>query len=1461
MLKNFFSISKNQVSVLTTLVVIIILASGYFFIYMPGNEKALQAQRFRALQHVDRNVHEKIENSAALLNNLLTNYQQGNDKEKATVLNYILKYPSKNFTLIKPEKLSIDKTMVWQNNADSICNIIVDSVNRQITLHLIKQQVNNNDSTIFQIGMKFNFNQFIEFLLPGNVFDEYIVFSNSKPVYESFPSGISYMVKDSLFTVRTGISSSLVVNHNISGTDYKMFLQSISLNAKSELVVTGLLSNSRYQQEKNRLPTTIILLLVTILFTIIVAFPWIKLYQMGSKDRLTLTDGISSMFISMLLMSLLFFIFFKYNLPLRSGETKDSKAILANGISTAFKKEIELAYTKINVFDSLIKATSTLQTKDIIHLGKNTSFSDDENTLADPLKKNINAISKGLSINQVFWLDGSGHETNNWSIDAANAPHGYYNHREYFKNIINQRSYLLNNNNNKPYYLEQVTSWTTGVFTTVISIPSSLSTDTNRAVAAISVKMKSLDSVLLPTGYLFAIIDNSGKVLYHSEKSKNLNENLLNEFSENETLRSYLEAKSPGVFSTKYFSKKYNVLVKPMTGLPYFIIIFGDTIFKETRDAEIYSFTISMLILFFGFLVLQLLAVFLVSARRSFFKNQLFDTSWIGPKISCHREYVLAALFNIITILMLFISFAHSAFLQYFFMLLFSVTFMPFFLNGIFALRYQQEKKNVLQYKKTALWCLGILMILITAGAFHLLDNWHFIFLLIYQLLLIAFSILLYYYKEPLFNYCSIIKNKLLLFRNWKYVNSFTVMGLTRLIATSGIPIVFFYYSSYNYEQNLSTRYKHTDFLNKLCNKIPAGDLDSVIKNNTYPPGIYLDSSWVAGISITEKEKINTDYKASYSPEYNNTIQYLKQFRLYITDIAVAEDKFYSPYAADSSFFFNHLLDDAGSNEKGTVTSRPSYRTHNYIQVKSASLNYQFPTITGFQKNNFFKGLLFWGLLLAALFVFYFVIYSIIKKLFALQVPDLSLWRALDNKILTDKNLNKLVFIIGLPGAGKKYHIINKINRGEILLDEKDKTPFVYNEEDETYNNVFIADLINIPDNSGDDKEQAPKWEEFMARVFNKKHRLIIVNHFEYNIQDPISNRRKLNFLERLTLENHCKIIILSTIHPVAFLDSVISQPLKKEDDKTTGIPGEDLERWHVLLGHYRIVLLPLDLIITTEKMSKLQVTIEGRVCSTKGGAISNATIMVKNTIGTTLTDSNGRFQLGTHHQLPFILVIKASSFITEEVTIQKNHEPVEVQMEEAFYNWKDRIRAETHYTHFLKAIKQQAIDVAANMPERERMTKSDELAFKLQVTSHYFYMYIWQSLTKEEKFLLYDLAEDNLVNSFDDYNLSMLVGKGIIVRTDGTLKLFNKGFRNFILTAIGNTEAMKIKNQIKDNGNWSKLKNPLQIVIVAILAFLLTSQEESYSKIITYLAALGAGVPTVLKLFSIFEKSGDKQS
>lgn len=1079
---------------------------------------------------------------------------------------------------------------------------------------------------------------------------------------------------------------------------------------------------------------------------------------MGNTDRLTITDGIATIVVSMLLISLLFFTFVKYNLVFRPDKTPDSKDTLATQITQAFKNEIDSVYKKLLLYDEAVKTHPGQFLKDIIYLDKDSIDADGKGS--DSLKI-LRGIAQNVTINQVFWLDKNGDEKVNWITGEMNAPHGNFSQRAYFKNIVQNTAYLLNDNPAQPYYLDQIISWTSGSFTSVIAIPSEVP---QLKVANLSFKMKSLQGSLLPAGYQFAIIDDKAKVLYHTDAARNLNENLLNEFSEKEKLKSCLEARTKDVFTTNYFSREYSVRVAPINNLPYFIVIFGDTSYKETRDVEIYSFTFSMMLLLFVFLVFQLLGVFIVSSQRSFFKNQLFDTSWVGPKISSQNQYNISSLANLVIILLAVIFFNYSTILTYLFILFFSVIFTSVFLNSLFAKRYKKNNEtDNYRFKIITIRWLIVCIIITNLAAICTLDLDSMLVLWLYELLAIVTGLIIFIWGKLIVNkFFALVNANFLAPENYAY--SFTLMALTRLLLTSGLPVLFFYITSYNYEQNISIRYRHLQYANSLPTNLTADNLNEILKHH-YTDGryYYLDGAWIKDIGFKKNDSIN-----DYTKEELITIKLLGLFRINISDKAVNEEKFYMAAAADTSFFYNPLLKKASKGDNATSTYVQTRNPGKYLSITASGLNYKLPALYGV---SFLNGWLFWILLLIALIVFYFIIYNVLNKLFCLSLPDLALWGKLDDTILNNEKVNNLLFIIGVPGSGKLARILNKIKDDEI---SNGKEPFVFIKDNDARSNVVIADLINIPD-FGDQKEKDILLKNFTDKVLNEKNKLIIVNHFEYNIQDAVTNRIKLNLLEQIMLSNKSKVIILSTIHPVAFLDSFLDQSVPSGNS----VPGQDLERWHVLLGHFRIVVFPLE-------------------------------------------TSTGNFS-------------------DDKAEVYKS------------------IFKETTHTHFLNKMRGSLISVANALPENKRDVKGDEMVFKLQVMSHYFYMYIWQSLTKEEKFLMYDLAEDNLVNSFDDYNLNMLLTKGVIVRVDGTLKIFNKGFRNFILTAIGNSEAVKIKRLIKDNGNWSKLKNPLMIVIVAILIFLLVSQEEAYSKLITYVATLGAGIPTILKLFSLFDNNSSK--
>ncbi len=331
----FFSINKNQLAVISTMMVVVFLGACYLFIYIPKNEERIQEQRFRSLQNIEDNIHKKLDNSIVLMNNLLNYSLQKSALD--TVNKFIKAYPKKHFLLsaIQPdsEAKKIDSSTTLKLGQDSLLTIKIDSLTNQIRIFLSRRE--NGTENAFQIKLAYSLEQFIKLLLPEDVFDEYVIFHNGKLAYQTFPSGLSHVNRDSLVKNKNGISSPIVKNIIASGKAYRFFSQPVRLSQKDDFIVGGLLANERYSDEKNQLPTNLVLLLMTLGLAIFLSLPLIKLYQMGSQDRLTIYNGMSIILVSMLLMSLLFFAFVKYNALLKPSDGP-SKQILAQQIIKNF---------------------------------------------------------------------------------------------------------------------------------------------------------------------------------------------------------------------------------------------------------------------------------------------------------------------------------------------------------------------------------------------------------------------------------------------------------------------------------------------------------------------------------------------------------------------------------------------------------------------------------------------------------------------------------------------------------------------------------------------------------------------------------------------------------------------------------------------------------------------------------------------------------------------------------------------------------------------------------------------------------------------------------------------------------------------------------------------------------------------------------------------------------------------
>lgn len=1316
----------------------------YVFVYIPDKEKELQEQHFRALQRTDGNIEEKLTNIVTILGNLLDPYidnEKDSANSKASDSKLVEAFITsnnknngwKNFTINQTKKNSaadIEKkypasiVTLNKNDKGTYRQLIIDSNLRSFSIAIVKKK---DSATYYEISLNTSFQQFFVPLLTKDIFDQYIIFDEGNPIYESFPSGVSYDNQDSLLSVSKGIQSSLIRDISVGGVEYKIFLQPLNFDATHKWVMAGLLSKSRYAAESKKLPTAIILLLVTIAITIIVAFPWIKIFQMGHNNLLTLTDATSSISVSILLMSLLFFIFFRYNKFYKhnSDDKPNCEKVIADNIAKAFHAELIKGYDQLYNFDTVMFNRSDTSIPEKLKLNRDIVWID-SSLHRDSTIKNI-FLDTGSFV-KILWIDTSARERFSWLNTGRPETHVYNLWpRDYYKNIKNGKPMYLDGDLGKPFYLDQVVSRTDGVFRTIIA-KKSVAKSLGISVAALGYTMKTLNNVILPAGYNYAITDFKGKVLYCNDSTKNLNENFLEEFSASSHLQTAFASHTSEKFHTDYYDKRYKVYTQPIDNLPYYIIVFSDTEYKNTRDAEVFSFTISMLTLFFIFIIAQVVIIILFTNKLRI-PDKHFVTNFLWPRKKLKTDYNMVSAMNIVAIVFLISVFNSAGFIEYFLYLTLAVT-LSAFIPVLLALK---EKKEAF---KSVFLCLVAFWIVINIISASIVGQISFSLIFI-ELLFIILGLLTFFLR-PFFK-DDTNDNGL-----WSYIHSYTLMNTTRLVLTSGIPVLFFYVTSFNYEQKIITRYRQVDFASQLIKKFPSVEkakapgtgFDLIDTLNTFDffntkstkpkdslskfkKGIYTNNKWITGIGLSNhRDSINL------SQQDVATIKILNLFRLYKNDESLLENNLYKQTSDDELFSFSQpIVAVPGKTGGNDIFSRRLAIDSSFLVISSAPDMYSFPGFLPLGQS------LFWLLFCILLCLFFRLMLLVSRKLFAYSLEEISPDNFIECIVNGKENcIDRSLYIINVNMNELYDKLIETIQLGNISVCTEQSTPvklFIDHNRSNIsdLSNVGMIDFIKLPDSDAKTWE----WKRFTENFVNKKYTCVIIKNFSFNAANVIENYERLKFIETMATEE-TRVVIISSLHPDYFIKSLPALPALVEDQRNK--LSEYATRFETIFFNYKIVYYPLN----KESVSNI--------------------IAGKRTL----------------------------------------------------------------------------------------------------------YKYLWASMSEGEKFILYDLAKDGLVNVHDDTCINILMKKGVLTcNEDKQLYFFDKNFKDFILKALGNKGLELVQSHVEDNGNWNKLKMPLALIIVAALVLLFSSQENSYSKLIGYLGAFAAAIPTVLRVLSIFEKPEKK--
>jgi hypothetical protein len=188
----------------------------------------------------------------------------------------------------------------------------------------------------------------------------------------------------------------------------------------------------------------------------------------------------------------------------------------------------------------------------------------------------------------------------------------------------------------------------------------------------------------------------------------------------------------------------------------------------------------------------------------------------------------------------------------------------------------------------------------------------------------------------------------------------------------------------------------------------------------------------------------------------------------------------------------------------------------------------------------------------------------------------------------------------------------------------------------------------------------------------------------------------------------------------------------------------------------------------------------------------------------------------------------------------------------------RDLIVKEFAAAEYFTMIEQNVYRYYKKLKEEKEPVSEEEIILKIQELAQHYYYELLNSCTMEEKIILYDIAQDMLLNPNNIEVINILVKKGLLVY-DGTLKIMSESFRNFILSSIKSDEVRRYMKILYPK--WKNYKVPLLLIALGVAVFI-AFQENLLGKVDAIVTTVIGGIAIITKfsgLFFNFPKSSGK--
>lgn len=473
----------------------------------------------------------------------------------------------------------------------------------------------------------------------------------------------------------------------LAGTRYKLFLQPILVDTFSdapgeneparEWVLCGLRTSSALEWESLSISYSIIIWFTSLFFVISMSSPILKIVFMNQREHLRLREfALLGLFLILLTGVFTLTGLQAIQVPLNDDTDEQLKLIgtkLAGNIHqelTQMRDQL-VAWCKRDhmLAEDFRTAGAPGKTPAVTAEVIRNVPTEGGSTLGHPPPGRTPAAEIFPYLNNAFWTDDDGNQIVKWStsayvtpmIDVSSLP------------IFNQSPTIYLDGKAPPIHFDSILPPNKLEYLAELSMTTCdcnrslceknaggpIRGDISSGVAFLTGQPPSLIDPILPFGYGFALVDQTGMVLFHADKTRNHRENFRQESEwSKELLAATFGHATDSSLPLKYLGKDYRARVVPVPGVsqaPFSLIVFRDVDSARTENLQAVTMAATMLLCLLAGPVV-LLAIWCGVHRPK------FAPEWVWPNPRRMGTYLYQiAVYTLLIILFVTLGFRGSA--------------------------------------------------------------------------------------------------------------------------------------------------------------------------------------------------------------------------------------------------------------------------------------------------------------------------------------------------------------------------------------------------------------------------------------------------------------------------------------------------------------------------------------------------------------------------------------------------------------------------------------------------------------------------------------------------------------------------------------------------------------------------------------------------------------------------------